>query len=271
MTILVLIILFAAIVTYYYMKRQLFIKEMVQIDQKLRDFETRSGIGEERLSKMKEPVRRLMDHLPQDPDDGVDLKASGRLRLRPGQTSWLEVEEELTIAPFEGFITKMRTGPFPMILSGADYLYEEDGGRDLALFDLFPLYKRFDRDIERSHVGELAVLSALFCPAFLRTDGIKWEINHEHELVASFEMLGEVITLNIELDDEGWISAVWLNRWGKDKASADYGWIPYGGRVLERGEIGGRDMVTAARLSWHYRAEEETPVAEVHLKQATYF
>ncbi len=271
MTILVLIILLAAIVTYYYMKRQLFIKEMVQIDQKLRDFETKSGLETERLSQMKEPVKRLLAQLPQEPDDGVDLKASGRMRIRPGQTSWVDVKQNITLAPFEGFITKMRTGPFPMILSGADYLYEEDGGRDLALFDLFPLYKSFSQDVEKSHVGELAVLSALFCPSFLRTEGIKWEVNHEHEVVASFEMLGEVITLNIELDDDGRIAAVWLNRWGRENASSSYGWIPYGGRVTDRGERNGREMVTATRLSWQYRTEQEVPVAEVRVEEVAYF
>jgi hypothetical protein len=231
----------------------------------------------DRYPSLPEPVMRFFRHAlqPETPAcAAVRLTAHGRMKTDPG-TPYIELACREVLAPGRGFAWEARARMKGLPVLVQDHYFENSGRMWIAAAGLLPLIDAGDAGITRSARGRLA-FEALWCPSALLPGAAnpycRWEAPADDRIRLFQTIDGEELSLDLVIDSEGRVLEVLGERYG-NSGRPDYGFTPYGFRVLEEKRFAGTTI--AARLSggWWYGSERfvESDASEFHVETAEFF
>jgi len=210
------------------------------------------------LADLPEPARRYLRHAIAI---GTPLARACRLTIRgsmcpaPGQPRLALTASEV-LAPRQGFVWTARSRMYGVPLRVRDYYAAETGGVEILLLGALPMPTGGGADVTRSSRGRL-VAEAVWCPTALVHPSVTWTSAGPDRARYTLSVDGEPITVTLDLDADGALRSVYLQRWGDVAGPPQL--LPYGFRVEAEATFGGVTIPTRVTGGWMYDTDDFDP------------
>jgi hypothetical protein len=175
----------------------------------------------------------------------VRLRMHGEIKLK----TWLPFTAEEVIAWPHGFLWGATVRQNGLPIRGFDGFVDGVGAQQWKLFGLLSVVSADGPDITRSAAGRLAA-EALWLPSILCGHDVVWAALDEHHPRARLAIAGETVEPSFEIDDDGRVRSVVIQRWG-DPEKAGFGYHAFGGFVEQRSTFEGFTIPTHLRIGYH--------------------
>jgi len=222
------------------------------------------------LSHLPPAARLYLEHAIAP---GTKLAQAVRLRMH-GQIKlgrWLPFKADQAIVRGRGFIWRATVSMFGMPIKGSDRLVDGEGALKWRLFGLVPVLTASGPDITRSAAGRVAG-EAVWIPSVLCRPDVAWVSPQPSTARAGFTAHGEMVELEILLDDQGRIKTARLPRWGNpDNTGPRY--VEFGVIAEKETTFGGYTIPTRFRAGWYFgtdRFESEGEFFRATIDSAEY-
>ncbi len=221
----------------------------------------------EAIADLPEPVQRYFFHAIQPGTplaSAVQIKMNGSFKLAQ---RWLpmQAEEMITTA---GFLWRATIGRGLVQFFVSDRYTSQVGQVYVTLWGAIPLVNQQNTNITRASIGRLAIEHIWLPSALLPQCGVQWQAIDENTIVASFNLDAEIITLTLEIDDNGRLLKVMMPRWGEDKTDkGKFAYLPYGAVFSAEATFDGYTIPSQTGVGWWFGTDryEETFQATVNL------
>ena len=183
---------------------------------------------------------------------GTQLTAAAHLRMRGSIRigRWLPFRATQVIAPSVGFLWRARVAG---IIEGYDRSVDGQGEMQWKLARLFTLVSSSGPDVSRSASGREAG-EALWVPtALLPRFGVQWRADDDHHPVALIPTTHGPTEVRYEIDADGRVRSLVLDRWGDPSGSGDFGLNTFGGEMTHYEAFGGMAIPTRGLVGWNFR------------------
>jgi hypothetical protein len=214
------------------------------------------------VDHVPEPARRYLLHSIRP---GTPLAKSVRLSqagsMKPNPTSDradLKAEERLT--PFVGFAWHANVQMGQISVSAWDHYFADEGAVRIALFGVIPLETSEGTEVARSSRHRLAAETLWVPTALLPGPEVSWEGLDNDLAVATLTIDGEDIPLTFEIDEDGAVRSVTMQRYG-DIGEEPWELLPYGFEVLAEQTFGGITIPSRLRGGWWFGSERYDPAS----------
>ena len=221
------------------------------------------------VADVPEPARRYLEHAIRP---GTPLASAVRLRMRGSIKlgRWVRFEAEQVIHADRGFMWAARV-PFlkSPLIRGFDRLVDGAGEMRWKLFGIVPIMSASGPDVTRSAVGRMEA-EAIWLPARLVQDDVRWTARDEHHAVATFRDSHN--SLDFGIDDHGRLTSVMLQRWGNPDGGA-FRLVDFGGRIEAERTFDGYTIPSRVRVGWYFgtpRFETEGEFFRATIDHATF-
>jgi hypothetical protein len=191
----------------------------------------------------------------------------GEIKLR----RWLPFKAEEVIVLNRGFIWRATVRMFGLPIRGSDRLVDGEGSMRWKLFGIIPVMTASGPDITRSAAGRVAA-GTVWLPSVLCSDEVSWTSSDPSQLHAKFAVNGELMELELVIDDRGRLKTITLPRWGNPER-AEFHHVNFGAFVEEENSFNGYTIPTRLRAGWHFgtdRFESEGEFFRVTIDEAKY-
>jgi hypothetical protein len=212
---------------------------------------------ERAISCLDEPVRRYLMHaLPTGGQlhERVEITMQGRIRVGV----WLSFTAQEQFWD-HSFCWNARVGLGPAKpLRVVDRYAESHGRTEGRLFGRLRFLRAEDEHATRSAAGRAAVESFWVPARLLPARGARWRAEADDHIVTSISAPPEDPDVHLWIDASGALRRFCVQRWGTDD-QADYGYIPFGGRVVAEQRFD--DVVIPSQLEagWWFGTDRYRP------------
>jgi hypothetical protein len=173
------------------------------------------------------------------------LTMKGHIRLGP---RWVPFRARELLAPSAGFVWAARAGG---VIVGSDRYVDGQGLLDWRFLGLTQVAHGEGPDISRSAAGRCAGEAAWLPTSLLPRFGAGWSVVDDQHLTATVTVGEVVLTMEIELDDDGHLCRVVYERWGDPEGAGTFGAHRFGMVVTGRERFGGLTVPSAGSVGWH--------------------
>ncbi len=219
------------------------------------------------LEGLDEPVRRYLLHAIQP---GAGVPSGMRLRM----TGHIDVGRRLAFdadQEFRGHEFRWRAragfGPFKP-LRVVDVYRGGAGGTDGTVFGKVGFLHAHDADTARAAAGRAAAECIWVPGALLPGDDASWRAVDDHRLAVRLSVPPEHPEVTLEIDADGAVRRVSLQRWG-DVGQPQFGYIPFGGEVHAERRFGEFTLPSEISVGWWFGTPRYKPFFEATILDAT--
>jgi hypothetical protein len=209
------------------------------------------GFGEQDLEGLPEPARR---HLRAAIRPGAVVAQSVSLtmrgRIKVGR--WLPFRASQVLAPHRGFVWSARAAG---LISGWDRYVDGAGAMRWRLGGLVTLAQGDGPDVSRSAAGRAAAEAIWVPTALLPRCGVRWGSDGPDSASLHYELDGIEMSVSYQVDPQGRITSVVLDRWGDPDGTGTWGWHRFGGEMLSHRTFGDLSIPETGRVGWHFGTE----------------
>jgi hypothetical protein len=227
---------------------------------------------EDMVSDLPAPARRYLLHAirPGTPlASSVSFLMSGTMRLKPEQ-EWMPMKARQIIAPPKGFVWRADVGEGLMRFSGGDHYADGSGRVRFWLWGIIPLVQQEGPDVSRAAIGRLACETIWLPSSLLPQRGVKWEALDGESARATMKIGEETITLDLFIEPDGRLREIRTMRWGDQMEDGDFGYIPFGGRVLEERAFGGYTIPSRVSVGWRLSTDRYFEFFRAQIEDTVY-
>jgi uncharacterized protein DUF6920 len=213
---------------------------------------TNQAFTEDLVSDLPAPARRYLLHaiLPGTPlASSVSLEMRGTMRLKPGQ-KWMRMKARQIIAPPKGFMWRAEVGEGLMRFGGGDHYANGSGRVRFWLWRVIPLVEQEGPDVSRAALGRLVCETIWMPSSLLPQRGVKWEALDDVSARATMKVGEETTALTLFVEPDGRLREIRILRWGNQTEDGGYGYIPFGGQILEERAFGGYTIPSKVGVGW---------------------
>ena len=209
------------------------------------------GFGEQDLEGLPEPARRYLSAAIRA--DGVvarsvSLKMRGRIKVGP----WLPFRANQVLAPHRGFVWSARAAG---VISGWDRYIDGAGAMRWTLGGLVTVAQGEGPDVSRSAAGRAAAEAIWVPTALLPRCGVRWDSRGPDSATLHYELDGNDLSVTYQLDGQGRITSLALDRWGDPDGTGTWGWHRFGGEIHTHRRFGDVLIPETGRVGWHFGTE----------------
>jgi len=174
----------------------------------------------------------------------VRLRMHGQIRLR----GWQDFSAVQTIHSDGDMRWQARTKLFGLPVSGYDQLLDGNGRMRWRLLGMIPLLSADGKDVTRSAAGRVAAES-VWLPSRLCNPDVAWSSDGP-QVTAAFDVQRERCALKLDVDDDGSLRGLCVQRWGNPDGYFDK--APFGGIVEEERRFDSYVIPSRLRIGWHF-------------------
>ena len=191
-----------------------------------------------------------------DPGTPVDhaarIEMHGHLKLG----RWIPFTGVEVLDPRRGFrwLARLARG----LISGSDRYTAGAAAMDWRLLGIIPIVRARGPDVARSSAARAGGESIWLPTSLLPRHGIRWEAADDATLLASFPIDDVEIALTHQLDTDGQLQSIALDRWGDPDRTGTWDWHRFGGHLGEHRTFDGITIPTVGRLGWHVGTDRWT-------------
>ncbi|MEX2380857.1 MAG: DUF6544 family protein [Opitutales bacterium] len=207
--------------------------------------------GPTHLSGLPEGAQRYLEHAISPGTllaSAVRLRMHGEIKLR----RWRPFQAEQVIHHHRGMIWSARVRMNGLPVYGSDRIVDREGSMLWKLLRIFPLVKTSGFDVTRSATGRLAAES-IWLPSRFCGDEVLWSGDSSAPR-AEFLVQGQLIALDLAIENDGRIEGVQLSRWGQPEGG-EFRYEDFGGIVEKERTFGGYTIPSRIRVGWYFGAE----------------
>lgn len=173
------------------------------------------------------------------------LRMHGKVKLG----RWLPFRAREVLAPHAGFIWAARVGG---VIVGSDQYAQGVGGMEWKIASVIPLMRADSEAVVRS-AAERAAAEAMWAPtALLPRCGVAWTATDERHITASFKVDKYPVAVTFDVDSEGQLRSVVLDRWGDPENSGTSALHPFGLEVIDHATFDGVTIPSEGRAGWYF-------------------
>jgi hypothetical protein len=183
---------------------------------------------------------------------GTPLVPTARLTMRGAiklGKRWLPLRARQVLAPHGDSVWSARVAG---IVSGADRYADGSGTMQWKLFGLIPIVRAGGPDVSRSSAGRFGSEAMWVPTSLLPRFGVTWTVEDDTSIKATFSKDGLDIALHLELEGNGLMRSMHLDRWGDATNSGKFGLAPFGVDVTDHGTFDGLTIPRAGRGGWFH-------------------
>ena len=217
------------------------------------------------LSSCDEPVRRYFTHAIAH---GAPLEPCMRLRMK-GRIKiglWLPFTAEQD-CDGSSFIWRARVPRHVPFLTVTDTYDDGRGSIDGRLLGAMRMFHSDDQNIVRSAAGRAATEGIVAPIGLLPNPTRIWHAESDNEITVNLVLAPERPALHLTIDNDGAVQSVNLQRWG-DVGEKTFGYIPFGGDILEEKRFGDFVLPARLRVGWWHGTERFSPFFEAEIISA---
>jgi hypothetical protein len=217
------------------------------------------------LSSCDEPVRRYFTHAiahgaPLEPR--MRLRMTGRIKIG----LWLPFTAEQD-CDGSSFVWRARVPRHVPLLTVTDSYVDGRGSIDGRLLGAMRMFHSDDQNIVRSAAGRAAIEGIVAPIGLLPSPTRIWHAATDNEITVDLVLPPERPALHLTIDNAGAVQSVNLQRWG-DVGRKTFGYIPFGGDVLEEKRFGDSVLPSRLRVGWWHGTERFSPFFEAEMISA---
>jgi hypothetical protein len=222
------------------------------------------------VAHLPETARRYLEHAvaPGTPlATAVRLYMRGEIRLK----RWFPFSAEQVIRRDRGMIWNATVRMHGMPVRGFDRLIDSAGALQWKLFGLIPVMNASGPDIDRSAAGRLHAES-VWLPSVLCGEDVSWSASDPSDLRAQLTTQGHTTELALNVDDQGRLETIKLQRWGNPDGKK-FRYSGFGGVVEREDTFSGYTIPSRLRIGWYFgtdRFEADGEFFRVTIDDATY-
>lgn len=223
-------------------------KSFAALDEVLTRLRVAGAFGEAELAHLPDAVQR---YFRAGIAAGTPLALASRLRMR-GKIKlgrWLPFGAREVLAPHEGFIWAARVAG---VIVGSDQYAQGAGGMEWKVARVVPLMRAHSDDVARS-AAERAAAEAIWVPtALLPRLGVAWTAPDERHITASFKVDKHPVAVTFDVDGDGRVRSLVLDRWGDPENSGTFALHPFGLEVSDYATFDGVTIPSEGRAGWYF-------------------
>ncbi|MFP4624791.1 MAG: DUF6544 family protein, partial [Gemmatimonadota bacterium] len=201
----------------------------------------------------------------------AEVTMGGTIQLAPDADP-LPMRAEQILSKERGFAWRARVGRGLVRIRGYDRLLDGVGEMRWWLLGVVPVVNASGEDFDRSAAGRLAAETVLMVPSLLLPEaGAEWEPVDDRRARVRLPWSGETEPVTVEVDRDGRLVRVVLQRWNGDPANGPVGRLPFVGDSLgDERTFGGYTVPTTSRAGWRLGEPDERPFFRAAIEAVTY-
>ncbi len=201
---------------------------------------------------------------------GVKVEMKGEIKLSPS-SDWIPFEAQQIIRGREGFVWKAQARVNPlMILSGADYYYQDKARLYFSLFNFIPVVNVSSEAVAKSAQGRLLIESLWIPSALLPGPGIYWSAIDSNTIKTKVNLYGDTSALTLLLGKSGNLRAISMMRYqtvGKDSLVL----LPFGAFIDEEKQFEYYTIPIKLRVGWNFGTPQFDEFFRAEVLNARFF
>jgi hypothetical protein len=221
------------------------------VEQRLVCAPSPGGFGEQDLEGLPEPAQRYLRGAIR-PGGTVAHSVSLTMRGRIKVGRWLPFRASQVLTPHRGFVWSARAAG---VISGSDRYVDGAGAMRWRLGGLVTVVHGEGPDVSRSAAGRAAAEAIWVPTALLPRCGVRWDSQGPDSATLHYELDGLDVSVTYELDREGRITSLVLDRWGDPDGTGVWGWHRFGGEIRTHRTFGDALIPETGRVGWHFGTE----------------
>jgi hypothetical protein len=185
----------------------------------------------------------------------AEVTFHGSVRMKP-RLPWLSFRgrETIEVARAYHVIARAHLGPIPVTTH--DWYAKGDTSARILLFGFLPMMRRYGTDAARSARGRLVVESTWLPSTFLPEYGAQW-FEENGSLMLSMPIDSEAVPVTMELEADGQLRELRLQRWSDLTDDGSYAWIPFASYTEAERTFGDYTVPSQLRASWWAGTDRE--------------
>jgi hypothetical protein len=152
------------------------------------------------------------------------------------------------------FIWRAQVPRHGRILTVTDSYDDGRGSIDGRLLGAMRMFHSDDQNVVRSAAGRAATEGIVAPIGLLPSPTRIWHAETDNEITVDLVLAPERPSLHLTIDNAGAVQSVNLQRWG-DVGEKTFGYIPFGGDVLEEKRFGDFVLPSRLRVGWWHGTE----------------
>ncbi|HYW92778.1 MAG TPA: DUF6544 family protein [Gammaproteobacteria bacterium] len=226
--------------------------------------------GAEQLTWQPTDVRRYLEH---SIAHGTPLATAVRLRMR-GEIRlgrWRPFTAEQVICSDRGMVWCAATRVAGLGLGGCDSILDAEGAMCWRLLGLLPVVRRRGPDITRSAAGRMQA-EHVWLPSALCARKVVWSARGPGRIRAVFPVLGHPGAVELEVDRDGRLRRLHMQRWGAP-ANSPFSYLDFGAVAEKERTFSGYTIPSRLRVGWYpgsERFEHEGEFLRVTVENAAF-
>jgi hypothetical protein len=185
----------------------------------------------------------------------AEITFHGFVRLKP-RLPWLSFRGRETIEAGRSFHVTARASLGPLLVTTQDGYDQGVATSQVRLFGLIPVMNRHGADVARSDRGRLVVESTWLPSSFLPEFGSRW--SEEGSLLQlSMPIDHEDVRVRMQLESDGLLRELSLERWSDLTNDGRYTWIPFAAHTEAERTFGDYTVPSRLHALWWAGTDRE--------------
>lgn len=203
-----------------------------------------------RVQALPASARRYLTHAIAP---GAPLARAARLRMHGEMRlngRWSRFDAEQVIRARRGFVWRARVAMRPLPVRGSDRWVDGRGAMVWRLLGVVPVVRASGADVSRSAAGRFAA-EGIWLPSALLDQGEAW-VEGDGGLVVRVRVGDDVIPVELDVDDDGALRGVSMDRWGTpDGPDGPFRLERFGAAVDDERAFGAYTVPSRLRVGWY--------------------
>jgi hypothetical protein len=185
----------------------------------------------------------------------AEVSFHGSVRMKP-RLPWLSFRGRETIEVARAYHVTARAHLGPIPATTQDWYAKGDASARILLFGVIPVMTRHGTDAARSARGRLVVESTWLPSTFMPEYGAQWSEENE-SLRLTMPIDSESVEVTMELEADGQLRELRLQRWSDLTDDGSYAWIPFASYTQAERTFGDYTVPSQIRASWWAGTDRE--------------